>query len=203
MLNISPNKANYFKRGITCFKTKQSFVRTADRNSPLLPLNRSFSQKKALQTNPSVANHAVMPVKGIPAAATVLVRCSMPSVPSAESPAKSHLSRGEIAPSIAAIVSENKPSAYAPLRRRFFIPATALIHSLGPPHNFIFFGDPTIEVILWQKIASSILKKSASKNPMAAPHLQKALLMARVETTRNNPVTAISRGMIKSSLPFG
>lgn len=123
MLKKQPNKASYFKRGISCFKTKPSFVRIADKTSFLLPANRSFSLRKALPMNPSVANPAATLAREAPGterAATA--RCSVPSVQAAEKLAKFLSSRAEIVLSIAAIVSVNKSNlALAPLRRRIFL----------------------------------------------------------------------------------
>lgn len=129
MLKEQPNKASYFKRGISCFKTKPSFARIADKTSFLLPVNRSFLLRKALPMNLSVANPAATLVRETPEtemAATA--RCSMPSAQAAEKLAKFLSSRAEIVLFIAAIVSVNKLNlALAPLRRRIFYMLAFLI----------------------------------------------------------------------------
>lgn len=134
------------------------------RSSLLPPESRSSLRRRASPMNPSAASHAVMPARGTFGAAVALVRCSTPSVPNAASPAKSPSSPGEIAPSIAAIVSADKHCAKAPLRRRLFYCHRAVLYCFPRRTTAIICGAFSQNVVIILKAFISAFVNQSCKN---------------------------------------
>ena len=97
-----------------CSATRPSSAKIADKTSPLLRASKNFSPKKALRTNHSVANPAVLLVKATPEAVPVTadtatthrVRCMTQFVQTVVNLARCRSSHVPTDPSCAAIASE-------------------------------------------------------------------------------------------------